>query len=275
MHGEQNRTHSEVKPDISVEETDLVTELFGDSPVSDHDEVWISSESEKEGLSFESALAAVDNSTQKPVLKRRRHSHRQKTSSHAYGSGHKKLKLSSGATKSKSVQRPVSGKDVSVEAKSPAESKPQNPQTQVTKSDQASFQSFTDLVDTSETGMVEKRHSDVRTIKRKLSDSLEVMSPLGAKSPPLLTSPGAENPGPSHQPLPGPLINLTKLAAEQSRKKTLVPLSSRKHSRGSAGSDRKPSRQIHSKPSQVHSKPSQKPSYTIFKKKEVVLTGTQ
>jgi len=71
-----------------------VTELFGDSPVSDHDEVWISSESEKEGLSFESALAAVDNSTQKPVLKRRRHSHRQKTSSHAYGSGHKKLKLS-------------------------------------------------------------------------------------------------------------------------------------------------------------------------------------
>ena len=269
MHGKRKRTRSEVEPDISVEDPDLVAELFGNSPESDNDAVW-TSESDKEGMSFESALAMVDSSTRKPVLKRRRPSHKEKTSSHATGKGHKKARLSSGATKSKSVQRPVSEQDDSVELKSPTESKPLISPAQATKSCRGSVPSPMDQVDTVGTGIPEKSHWDLRTLKRKHSDSLEVRSPLGVKSPPLLASPGAESSGPSHQLLPGPFINLTKLAAEHSRKKTVLPLSSRKLSRGSTGSDRD-----RKTLGQTHTKPSQKPSFTIFKKKEVTLTGTQ
>ena len=256
----QNSPPSDMEPDVCIlEGTDLEMELFGGSPDSDHgDCIVISSEDDEEqDTSFENALTRVDDYIRKPKLKL--HGHKKKLPSSTTDKRHKKMKLPSVAHKSKSVRR----------RSSEQESMPH------------SFHSEVDLVCVSLSedqrmasgaGPPTKQHLEELKMVKKPYSSQKVVSPSKVKSPPLSTP--AESPECSlYQPPPGPLINLTKVAAQHSGKKTSHMSSSRKRSSG--GDESKPHPHPPSKRAVVpSSENTPKASFTIFKKKEVVLTGT-
>ena len=256
----QNSPPSDMEPDVYIlEGTNLEMELFGGSPDSDHgDCIVISSEDDEEqGTSFENALTRVDDYMRKPKLKL--HGHKKKLPSSTTNKRHKKLKLSSLADKSKSVRR----------RSSEQESMPHSSHSEV---ELMCISPSEDQRIASGAGPQTKKHLEELKMMKKSNSSQKVVSPSKVKSPPLSTP--AESPECSlYQPPPGPLINLTKVAAQHSGKKTSHVSSSRK--RPSGGDESKPHTHPHPKRAVVPSaENTPKASFTIFKKKEVVLTGT-
>ena len=261
-HAERKKTSSDVEPDVCVlEGADLELELFGGSPDSDHgDCIVISSEDDEEqGTSFENALTRVDDFMRKP--KSKLHGHKKKLPS---DKRHKKLKLSSVAGKSKPVRRRSSDQ----------ESMPHSSHSEVVKGNSVSVSPSEEQRIASGAGPLTKKHLEELKMAKKPYSSQKVVSSSKMRSPPLSTP--AESPESSslYQPPPGPLINLTKVAAQHSRKKTPHVSSSRKRSSG--GDESK----LHLPPPPpkravvASSETTPKASFTIFKKKEVVLTGT-
>ena len=256
----QNSPPSDMEPDVYIlEGTNLEMELFGGSPDSDHgDCIVISSEDDEEqGTSFENALTRVDDYMRKP--KSKLHGHKKKLPSSTTNKRHKKLKLSSIADKSKSIRR----------RSSEQESMPHSSHSEV---ELVCTSPSEDQRIASGAAPQTKKHLEELKMMKKSNSSQKVVSPSKVKSPPLSTP--AESPECSlYQPPPGPLINLTKVAAQHSGKKTSHVSSSRK--RPSGGDESKPHTHPHPKRAVVPSaENTPKASFTIFKKKEVVLTGT-